>query len=49
MPIILGVVSGAGLLLALLASDAWHLLAWLGVGAPLLSIAWHAWRQRGSE
>ena len=47
MPILLALVSGAGLLLALLASDTWHLLAWLGVGAPLLVIVWQAWRQRG--
>lgn len=46
-PILLALVSGAGLLLALLASDTWHLLAWLGVGAPLLVIAWQAWKQRG--
>lgn len=46
LPILLALASGAGLLLALLASDTWHLLAWLGVGAPLLVIAWQAWKQR---
>ena len=38
MPVLLALLSGAGLLLALLADDGWHLLAWLGVAAPLLAV-----------
>jgi hypothetical protein len=44
MPVLLALLSGAGLLLALLAEDGWHLLAWLGVAAPLLAVSWCAWR-----
>lgn len=44
MPVLLALLSGAGLLLALLADDGWHQLAWLGVAAPLLAVGWCVWR-----
>lgn len=49
MPVLLALLSGAGLLLALLADDGWHLLAWLGVAAPLLVVGWCAKRARQAQ
>lgn len=43
-PIVLGVLSATGLLTALV-SDAWgDVWSWIGLGVPVLVIAWFAWR-----
>ncbi|WGS18184.1 MULTISPECIES: hypothetical protein [unclassified Bradyrhizobium] len=40
VPIVLGLLSMAGLLAALLFGDVGRYLSWLAVGAPVLVIAW---------
>ena len=46
VPILLGVLSMAGLLAALLLGDVGRYLSWLTVGAPVLVIAWVWFRLR---
>ncbi|MCB5185463.1 hypothetical protein LG201_09645 [Methylobacillus gramineus] len=44
MPIALAVLTGFGLLAALLATGIWHWLSWLSMSIPLM-IVWRAWRK----
>ncbi len=46
-PFVLAIASMLGLVSALLGDGAYDRLAWLGLGAPVASIAWAlAWRRR---
>ena len=47
-PILLAVVTVAGLLAALMWSDHGRYVAWMTVGAPLAVVLW-AWLRRGHE
>jgi hypothetical protein len=40
MPILLGILSGIGLISALLEDGIWDTLSWLTLGIPLLLIGW---------
>jgi hypothetical protein len=44
VPGLLALVSGAGLVTALVSDGTWDLLAWVAVGSPLAVIGW-AWCQ----
>lgn len=44
VPILLAIVTAAGLLSALLGDGVWNALSWLALGIPLLVIAWYAGR-----
>lgn len=44
-PIIVGVLSLAGLLSALLAGDLGRYFSWFGVGLPIAIVAWAYWRK----
>jgi hypothetical protein len=41
IPILLGVLSGVGLLSALLGDDVWDGLSWLALGVPCGVIVWY--------
>jgi NADH:ubiquinone oxidoreductase subunit 2 (subunit N) len=41
MPILLGLLSGFGLVSALLEDGMWDLLSWLALGIPTALIAWY--------
>ncbi len=45
-PAALAVISGSGLVLALLGDGAWDWIAWPAVAAPLAAAAWMGWRRR---
>jgi len=42
MPVLMAVLSGVGLLSALLGDDIWDVLSWLGLGIPVAVILWFA-------
>jgi hypothetical protein len=44
-PIVIGVLSLAGLLSALLAGDLGRYFSWFGVGLPIAIAAWAYWRK----
>ena len=44
VPLILALVSAAGLVSALLADGFWDALSWVTLGAPLAVAAWHLGR-----
>ncbi|WP_371421131.1 hypothetical protein [Tardiphaga sp.] len=44
-PIVVGVLSLAGLLSALLAGDPGRYFAWFGGGLPIAVVAWAWWRK----
>ncbi|UGV25478.1 hypothetical protein E0H22_07125 [Rhodopseudomonas boonkerdii] len=44
VPIVIGVLSLAGLLSALLAGDPGRYFSWFGVGLPVAIAAWTYWR-----
>jgi hypothetical protein len=46
VPFALGVVSTAGLIVALVGDGVWDALGWLGLGIPLIVTAWCLWRRR---
>ncbi len=41
-PLILGTSSLIGLIVALLGDGLWDAIGWIGLGAPLLVMAWYA-------
>ncbi|HVY07655.1 MAG TPA: hypothetical protein VHB46_16895 [Burkholderiales bacterium] len=43
-PIVLGLLSAAGLMSALLGDGVWDALSWFTLGAPLAVIAFYVWR-----
>jgi hypothetical protein len=45
-PLVLGVLSAAGLLTALLSEGAGRYFAWIGVGAPIALTAWFFVRRK---
>lgn len=45
-PIVIGVLSLAGLMSALLAGDLGRYFSWFGVGLPIAVAAWAYWRKR---
>ncbi len=45
-PIVLGLLSGSGLVSALLADGWYDRWSWLGLGLPVAVAAWHWWRPR---
>lgn len=46
-PVVLATVSMLGLISALLGDGAYDMTAWLGLGAPVATVAWAlAWRRR---
>lgn len=47
MPILLGVLSAIGLVVALLGDDIWDAVGWVGLGIPLLVAAYHMMRPVG--
>jgi len=44
LPAVLGVVSGGGLIFALVGDGLWDIASWGSVGLPLVVGAWHLWR-----
>jgi hypothetical protein len=44
-PIVIGALSLAGLLSALLAGDLGRYFSWFGVGLPIAVAAWACWRK----
>lgn len=44
MPILMAVLSGVGLLSALLGDNIWDALSWIGLGVPVAAILWFAGR-----
>jgi hypothetical protein len=44
MPIIIGIVSLAGLMAALLLGEIAHYFSWIGVGLPVILVAWRVTR-----
>lgn len=44
-PIVIGMLSLAGLLSALLAGDFGRYVSWFGVGLPVVIAAWAYWRK----
>ncbi len=44
MPVLIGILSGIGLLSALLGDGVWDLLSWLSLAAPVAVIFWHVAR-----
>jgi hypothetical protein len=49
VPILLGILSAVGLLSALFADGFWDALSWVGLGAPLVVIAWFWLRSHRRE
>lgn len=47
MPILLGLLSAIGLVVALLGDDIWDAVGWVGLGIPLLVAAWYMMRPVG--
>jgi hypothetical protein len=47
MPILLGVLSAIGLVVALLGDDIWDAVGWIGLGIPLLVAAYYVMRPVG--
>ncbi len=47
LPTLVAVVSGGGLIFALLGDGIWDALSWLAVGLPVVIAAW-VWRQATS-
>ncbi|WP_423598507.1 hypothetical protein [Roseateles sp. MS654] len=43
-PIALGVLSTSGLLSALVSDEWGDVWSWVGLGVPVLVLAWYAWR-----
>ena len=43
-PLVLGLLSTSGLLSALVSDDWGDAWSWVGLGVPVLVIAWYAWR-----
>ena len=41
IPIALGVLSGIGLISALLGDDIWNLLSWIALGVPCAVVIWY--------
>ena len=46
LPGIIAVLSGAGLVSALLGDDIWDAVSWLTLSVPLAVVAWCLWRRR---
>ncbi len=44
MPILLGLLSGIGLLSALLDDGLWDWVSWLSLGIPAVLMGWYWWR-----
>lgn len=44
-PLIIGVISIAGLLSALLGDDVYDAASWLGLGIPAVLVCWYAFRR----
>lgn len=44
-PIALGLLSASGLLSALVSDDWGNAWSWIGLGVPVLVMAWYAWRR----
>jgi Na+-translocating ferredoxin:NAD+ oxidoreductase RnfE subunit len=40
VPVALGIVSAIGLVSALVGDNAWDVIGWLGLGIPLVVVAW---------
>lgn len=47
MPILLGLLSAIGLVVALLGDDIWDAVGWVGLGIPLLVAAYYVMRPVG--
>lgn len=47
MPILLGVLSAIGLVVALLGDDIWDAVGWIGLSVPVLVIAYYMMRPVG--
>lgn len=46
IPLVLGLVSGIGLVAALVGDDLWDAIGWLGLGIPLAVTVWCLWRPK---
>jgi hypothetical protein len=47
MPVLLGVLSAIGLVVALLGDEIWDAVGWVGLGIPLLIAVWYLLRPVG--
>jgi len=47
MPVLLGVLSAIGLVVALLGDEIWDAVGWVGLGIPLLIAVWYLLRPIG--
>jgi hypothetical protein len=47
MPVLLGVLSAIGLVVALLGDEIWDTVGWVGLGIPLLIAVWYLLRPVG--
>jgi len=45
-PAVLGLLTASGLLTALVSEGWGDVWSWLGLGIPVLVMAWHGWRPR---
>ena len=48
-PLVLALLSAAGMAGGLLGDGAWDWLAWIGLGAPCAACMWLGWRGRGAR
>ncbi len=48
-PIIMGVSSLIGLIVALLGDGVWDIVGWVGLGVPMLVMLWYVVRSRSSS
>ncbi|WP_416760821.1 hypothetical protein ACNI65_01710 [Roseateles sp. So40a] len=48
-PLVLGLLSTSGLLTALVSDDWGDVWSWVGLGVPVLVIAWFSWRRSPSR
>jgi hypothetical protein len=48
-PALLGVLTAAGLMSALLGDDIWDALSWLMLAAPIAVVAWYLWAALGKR
>ncbi len=46
MPLLLAVLTIAGLLLALNGTGIWHWLSWITLGIPMVLMGWHIYKAK---
>jgi hypothetical protein len=45
-PIVLGLLSGVGLVTALVGDGPWDAVSWLGLGLPVVVCVWYGWLRK---